>query len=223
MNSIYFQAIQTAVFYQKNTYKKFRPNFLMFLDHRVSCDQNKSWSLGKIDYWKVPQKVGSMNKVKKSDIFMFFVLFSNIFLRVFQGHFKGTFWWIWEHNILTVFINFNLDFGVLAQKFLKPCVNGVLKFQFFFLNLSSKFLAGVRVGTSIYPYMDICEMNPKCLGRFVEPHPIDGDLTLKYLTGLLRMWIPNLSTITEKTNAWGIILLFSCHLRSALAFANMPV
>ena len=42
MNSIYFQAIQTADFYQKNTYKNFRPNFLMFLDHRVSCDQNKS-------------------------------------------------------------------------------------------------------------------------------------------------------------------------------------
>ena len=42
LNSIYFQAIQIAVFYQKNTYKNFRPNFLMFLDHGVSCDQNKS-------------------------------------------------------------------------------------------------------------------------------------------------------------------------------------
>ena len=41
MNSIYFQAIQTAVFYKKNKYKKFSPSFLMFLDHRVSCDQNK--------------------------------------------------------------------------------------------------------------------------------------------------------------------------------------
>ena len=41
MNSICFQAIQTVVFYQKNTYKKFRPNFLMILDHGVSCDQNK--------------------------------------------------------------------------------------------------------------------------------------------------------------------------------------
>ena len=30
LNSIYFQAIQTAVFYQKNMYKMFRPNFLMF-------------------------------------------------------------------------------------------------------------------------------------------------------------------------------------------------
>ena len=50
VNSIYFQAIQTAVFYQKNTYKNFRPCFLMFLDHRVSCDKNKSLSLGKTDY-----------------------------------------------------------------------------------------------------------------------------------------------------------------------------
>ena len=50
MNSIYFQTIQTAVFYQKNTYKKFRPHFLMFLDHGVSCDKNKSWSLGKTDH-----------------------------------------------------------------------------------------------------------------------------------------------------------------------------
>ena len=56
------------------------------------------------------------------------------------------------------FINLNFDFGVLAQKCLKPWVNGVLKFQFFFLNLSSKVLAGFGVRTSKYPYMDICEM-----------------------------------------------------------------
>ena len=55
------------------------------------------------------------------------------------------------------FINFNFDFGVLAQKCLKPCVNGVLKFQFFFLKLCSKVLAGVGVRTSKYPYMDICD------------------------------------------------------------------
>ena len=30
LNSINFQAIQTAVSYQKNMYKKLRPNFLMF-------------------------------------------------------------------------------------------------------------------------------------------------------------------------------------------------
>ena len=35
LNSINFKAIQTAIFYQKNPYKKFRPNFLMFLDHGV--------------------------------------------------------------------------------------------------------------------------------------------------------------------------------------------
>ena len=55
LNSIYFQAIQTAVFYQKNSYNNFRPNFLMFLDRRVSCDQNKSWSLEK-NYLKVASK-----------------------------------------------------------------------------------------------------------------------------------------------------------------------
>ena len=59
-------------------------------------------------------------------------------------------------NSFFFFINFNFDFGVLAQKCLKPCVNGVLKFQFFFLNLSSKVLVGVIVRTSKYPYMDIC-------------------------------------------------------------------
>ena len=53
------------------------------------------------------------------------------------------------------FIKFNFDFGVLAQKCLKPCVNGALKFQFFFLNLSSKVLASVIVRTSKYTYMDI--------------------------------------------------------------------
>ena len=49
-----------------------------------------------------------------------------------------------------------IDFRVLAQKCLKPCVNGVLKFKFFFLNLSSNLLAGVTVRMSKYPYMDIC-------------------------------------------------------------------
>ena len=44
----------------------------------------------------------------------------------------------------------------MAQKCLKPCVNGVLKLQFFFLNLSSKVPAGVGVRTSKYPYMAIC-------------------------------------------------------------------
>ena len=87
---------------------------------------------------------------------MFFVLFSNIFLRVFRGHFQALF--DESESILCkqFFINFNFDFGVLAQKCRKPCVNGVLKFQFFFLNLSSKVLAGVRVRTSKYPYWDIC-------------------------------------------------------------------
>ena len=35
---------------EKNMYKKFRPHFLVFLDHRLSFDQNKSQSLGKTDY-----------------------------------------------------------------------------------------------------------------------------------------------------------------------------
>ena len=52
------------------------------------------------------------------------------------------------------FKNFNFDFGVLAQNCRKPCVNGVLKFQFFFLNLYNKVLAGVGVRTSKYPNMD---------------------------------------------------------------------
>ena len=40
LNSIYLKAVKNS--YQKNTYKKLRPNFLMFLDHGVSRDQNKS-------------------------------------------------------------------------------------------------------------------------------------------------------------------------------------
>ena len=58
---------------------------------------------------------------------------------------------------LFFFINFIFDFGVLAQTCLKPCLNGVLKFHFFFLNLSSKFPAGVRIRKLKYPYMDICD------------------------------------------------------------------
>ena len=58
LNSIYFQAIQSAVFYQINTYKKLKPNFLMFLDHMVSCDQNK---LKKLTIERWPQKVGRID------------------------------------------------------------------------------------------------------------------------------------------------------------------
>ena len=56
------------------------------------------------------------------------------------------------------FLNFSFDFEVLPQKCLKPWVNGVLKFQIFFLNLSSKVLGGFGVRTSKYPYMDICAL-----------------------------------------------------------------
>ena len=52
------------------------------------------------------------------------------------------------------FINLNFYFRILAQKCLKPCANDVLKFKFFFLNLSSKVSAGVRVRMSKYPYLD---------------------------------------------------------------------
>ena len=51
-------------------------------------------------------------------------------------------------------MNFNFDFRIFAQKILKPCANDVLKFKFFFLNLSSKVSAGVRVRMSKFPYMN---------------------------------------------------------------------
>ena len=53
-------------------------------------------------------------------------------------------------------MKFNFYKRDYAQKCLKACVNCVLKFQVFFLNLSSKFPGSVRVRTSKYPYMDIC-------------------------------------------------------------------
>ena len=92
---------------------------------------------------------------------MFFVLFSNIFWGSSEAILRALF--DESESILCkqFFINFNLDFGILAQKCLKLCANGILKFQFFFLNLSSKVLAGVEVRTSKYPYMDICEFNIK--------------------------------------------------------------
>ena len=89
---------------------------------------------------------------------MFCILFSNIFFWVFRGYLKGTFSGIWEHNIFFVVVVINFIFDFWLKKLLKPCVNGVLKFQFFFLNLSSKFPDGVRVRTSKYPYMDICAL-----------------------------------------------------------------
>ena len=60
---------------------------------------------------------------------------------------------------LFAFINFDSDFYIEVQKRPKTCVNCVLKFQFFLLNLSSEVLAGVRVNKSKYPYKNICEEN----------------------------------------------------------------
>ena len=55
---------------------------------------------------------------------------------------------------------------VFGQALMDSCgVNGVLKFQFFFLNLSRKVLAGVGVRTSKYPYMDICALEAKQAGQ----------------------------------------------------------
>ena len=87
---------------------------------------------------------------------MFFVLFSNIFLGSSEAILKTLF----DESESIIFkpfffcfflyIKFYFDFGVIAQKCLKPCVNDVLKFQFFFLNLYSKFPAGVGVRKSKY-------------------------------------------------------------------------
>ena len=44
LDCIYFQAIQTDVFYNKNSSKMFRFIYLMFLDLQRSCDQNKNES-----------------------------------------------------------------------------------------------------------------------------------------------------------------------------------
>ena len=89
---------------------------------------------------------------------MFFVLFSNIFWGSSEAILKALFDKSSRILFELFFINLNFDLGVLAQKCLKPCVKGVLKFNFFFLNLSSKVLAGVIVRTSKYPYMDICDI-----------------------------------------------------------------
>ena len=39
LKSIYFKEIETTVFYQKNMYKLFRPNFFMFLDLKVTIEK----------------------------------------------------------------------------------------------------------------------------------------------------------------------------------------
>ena len=67
----------------------------------------------------------------------------------------------------------------LAQKCPKTCVNCVLKFQLFSLNLSSKVPAGVRLRTLKYPYMDIC-------GLIVMIFPRSGGK--RSLTDRLNQW-----------------------------------
>ena len=87
---------------------------------------------------------------------MFVVLFSNIFWGSSKAILEEFFDKSESLLFKPIFMNFNFDFWVLAQKCLKPCAKGVFKFQSFFLNLSSKVLAGVWERTSKYPYMDIC-------------------------------------------------------------------
>ena len=53
----YFEAIQAAVFYKKNASEMFKSSLFMFLGLLVSCNQNRKWSLGKIDHWKVSSKI----------------------------------------------------------------------------------------------------------------------------------------------------------------------
>ena len=126
LTSIYFKA-KTAVLYQTNTYKKLKPNYLMFIKPRgvlwpkLKLILRKNWlsksGLKKLVGWIVkgpslrPRKL-----LKKPDDFMFFVLLGNTNFRVFRGYFQCTFSWIWEHIFLTVFINLNFYFGFLAQK-----------------------------------------------------------------------------------------------------------
>ena len=110
---------------------------------------------------------------------MFFVLFSNIFLRVFRGHFNCTFWWIWEHIIETVFYKLQFWFLGLSSKVSQTMCKWRLKLQFFFLNLSSKVLAGVGVRTSKYPYMDICGIWRPSLWKSMHVTGVQRGLQLK--------------------------------------------
>ena len=119
-------------------------------------------------------------KVKTSEIakevrqfHVFFALFSTIF---FIGSSKAILQALFDESesilFKQFFINLSFDFRVSAQKCRKPCVNGVLKIQFFFLNLSSKVLAGVGVRTSKYTYMDICVPTycKPCANLALSPH-----------------------------------------------------
>ena len=93
--------------------------------------------------------------LKNADNSIFWVLFSNIFEglpRPFQRQFFKN---LRVYYLNRFIMNLNFYFWVQAQKSLKTCINCDLKFQLFFLNLSSKFPAVVR--TSKYPYMDICD------------------------------------------------------------------
>ena len=81
----------------------------MFLDHEVSCDYNKKLSLEKnwLSKSGLEKLVGWIVKAseidKEAGPFHVLVLFNNILLGVFWGHFQGTSSSIWEQNMQTVF------------------------------------------------------------------------------------------------------------------------
>ena len=82
---------------------------------------------------------------------MFLVLFTMFFLGFSEAILKPLFQESETILFKQFLINFYFNFWVYAPECLKTCVNCVF-FQLFFLNLSSKVPAGVRVRTSKYPY-----------------------------------------------------------------------
>ena len=75
----------------------FKPNFLMFLDLKVSCDptkRNKAHEKLTDEKWpknKWDRLLSRWKPLNNADNFMFLVVFIKICFRVFRGHFKGIF------------------------------------------------------------------------------------------------------------------------------------
>ena len=61
--NIYFQAVQTALFYKKGLFKMLKSNFNMFLDLSELCGPNKNQSFKHltVDMWsQIIEKVASL-------------------------------------------------------------------------------------------------------------------------------------------------------------------
>ena len=98
----------------------------------------------------------------------------------------------------------------------KTCVNCILTFQLFFLNLSTKVPFGVKMGTSKYLYMDICKLFSTGFKHFQT-----CSTASTIFNGFQPFFKFFKQSLTIFCNLWGPLVTFDKIWRSLAIFGNL--